>query len=363
MQMSFAVWQMAALLDYYEDRNRRGRASVWVLVSWGVCASNMLGVVQTTLTGLVIFALYVSRRQRPSRHEWAVFAAGCAIFGLLGGYYLHTLLAGAGGARLWTLSPVNLGFAIYELTGINGLGPSHLMLRNAALVGAEGVVALLRPYLAQIFLFCMVLGGLVLLGVFRLRQNRGMRDRVVLLGVMLAGGLVGLYLLATLVRWPFWGRHLASFFPTYILLLNCILMPIWQRRQGKGLLIIALLFSAYSALNLRFSSRFAREDYREAASIANRMAVDGNTVWWVAYQTAGTFYGLDFSTNSNIRVIKDINLDSAPEAPYAVFLNRPEAFDLDGKVRNLLRRQRYKRVHQAIPGFTVWLQTVSNTDA
>lgn len=354
MQMSCAVWQMAALLDFHEDRNRRGRVSVWMLSSWCVCASNMLGVVQTALTGFVIVALHGRRRLGPSRSEWYVLAAGCAAFGLLGGYFLHTLTAGAGGARLWTLSPVNLGFALYELCGMNGLGPSLLMLRDAALVGVEEVIALMRPFLAQILLFCMALGSSVLLGLCSLGGNRDVRDRVVLLGVMLAGGLVGIYILAAFVRWPFWGRHLASFFPSYILLLSCLSSLIWQHKRGRLLVIIALLFAGYSALSLRFATRFAREDYRQAAHYATKMARDGEDVWWIAYKAAGAFYGLDFSTNQGVSTIPDLNLEDVAVYPATVILNRPDAFDPEGKVLGFLKAHEYTQAPEGITGFTVW---------
>jgi len=355
MQMSFAVWQIAALLDIYEDRNRTGRAAIWVFASWCVCASHMLGVVQTTLTALVIVAIHVYRRQLPSRGEWYLLSAGIAAFALLGGYFLRTLMAGAGGARLWTLSPANLGFALYELVGMNGLGPSPLLLRNAALAGGKEVLAILRPFLVQIFLFCMVLGVLVLLGARYLIQHREMRNRVVLLGAILGCGLVGIYILAAFVRWPFWGRHLASFFPTYILLLNCLSAPLWLLYRGRFLVVAALLLSAYSSLNLRFSPRLAKEDYRQAASYARNMTGSGASVWWIAYKAAGEFYGIDFSTRQDIRTIQDLHGEDLAIAPPArVILNRPDAFDPEGKVRRFLNTHKYIKEPDTITGFTVW---------
>jgi len=355
MQMSFAVWQMAALLDCYEDRHRQRRMLMWLLASWGVCASNMLGVVQTGMTAIVMIALYFRRREWPTSGEWGILFTGGVAFVLLGGYFLRTLMAGAGGSRLWTLSPANLGFALYEIIGLNGIGPSHLMLRSSAVIGGKAVVELLLPFIPMLLAFCIVMGGVILLGICRLKQQREMLGRVFLFGAMLIIGLAGIYILAAFVRWPFWGRHLASFFPTYVLLLTCLITPVWQYHRARFAVMIAVFFTVFSALSLRFSSRFAREDYRQAAHYATKRAASGEDVWWIAYKTAGVFYGLDFATNLPIRSLQDLPPeDLSACSPSTVMLSRADAFDPEGKVRAFLKEHKYVETPEGISGFTVW---------
>ena len=314
----------------------------------------MLGVVQTVVTGLAILVLYVKRREWPTRTEWCVFAIGGAAFVLLGGYFLHTLLAGAGGAKLWTLSPANLAFALYEMSGAIGLGPSGGILRAAALSDTGNIVSLIRPFIGSLVLYVTVLGFVVLAGVVRMRFNFASRNRVVFLGLIFSGGVTGICLLAALAGWPFWGRHLASIFPSYVLLLAGLTTLAWQVRLLRPVVVVLLLMMGWSAVTLRLSPRFARDDYRQAVSIAKQAADNGQLVWWVAHGPAGRFYGLGFRPGDLVVVPTNLKTANGGPVPALVLMNRPEACDPERVVRSFLLENGYIHSPHEISGFTVW---------
>jgi len=351
MQMFFSVWQLAALLDFYNNRNRAGWAFLFMAASFGVCSVNMLGVIQTAVLGLAVFIFYVKRKRSPSCQEWTAFCGGGVLFVALGLYFLHTLLGGAGGAKLWTLSSANLVFALYELIGISGVGPSHLALRSAARSGLGSLISELGAFVVPLAIYGGTLMVIAITSVVRIWRQGGCRREFTTFSLILVGSIAGTCLLAAAAGWPFWGRHLASLFPVYVLLLTYMVNAAFQIKWIRPVVIVLFLMMICSTWMLRFSPRFAKEDYRQAVSIAKQARQEGKVVWWVAHGPAAAFYGLD--VNSVGAGGGQTTLDGGP-GPDLVFINRPEATDSTGAVRNMLKERQYVLNDRSAHGFSIW---------
>lgn len=359
MQICFSIWQLAALLDLIGNRNSYWRAVVFMMASFGVCGASMLGVIPTISYAVLWVGTYVFRRTWPARNEIIAFLIGGLCITGLGGYFLKTLLSGAGGARLWSLSPGNLIFAMYELCGMVGLGPSLLSTRAAAQSGLISLVNVMLPYLPMLVLYAVVLALVSIAGGVRIRRTSSARNQVFLLIILIAGSISGMIVLALLARWPFWGRHLAPILPMYCLLLSYLVTQGGRKRWYTMAVVLYLLLISWSSVMVRFSPRHARDDYRQAAALARQYG-ESHRVWWVAHRTAAGFYDVPLKEDPllNTGVFKidpSSDFENIP-LPALILINRPEATDSSGIVRDLMHRHNYQEGLDQITGFSVWYQ-------
>ena len=356
MQICFSSWQLAAVLDFLDNRNLRFRGAVFMGSSVGICGASMLGIIPTMIYAVVWSGAYLLQKKWPERNDSVAFITGGVCLAGLGGYFLKTLLSGAGGARLWTLSAGNLIFSGYELSGMVGLGPSLLSIRTAALSGMSGLADVMLPYVPLLVVFISVLCVLFFAGWLLLWRNVVVRKRCLLQMGMLIGIFVGMVILALIAKWPFWGRHLAPVLPIYCLLLSQMVIAVQQKKWGLIAVGLCVLLTGWSSLLLRFSPRHAREDYRQAVELAKQYG-ESHRVWWVAHGPAAEFYGMEFVSSTNMTGVVNICQSAVIDIrtlPDLVLINRPEATDSSGRIREFLRGNDFQKGEANISGFSVW---------
>jgi hypothetical protein len=182
-------------------------------------------------------------------------------------------------------------------------------------------------------------------------------------GVVAISSVFAIFVLSSIVGFPFWGRHLASVLPFVVFSVAVAVdTPIHSGRMAPNRLTVVLgmlLFT--SSLLLRFHPDHSRDDYRAAAHLTNVALRDGKNVWWAAApQTAG-YYGVAFCQDGhsgehpcvvfveNAR-IKDLSILPAPDV---VVLSKPDLFDINGGVQRYLIQENY-RVTDSLLAFHVY---------
>ncbi len=314
-----------------------------------LCGTSLLGVPWAGAAVLAaVWILWKNRGNipRPSPAAWSGLAVFVIILGLLGTYYLGTLLRGARA----TGGETNLGsilYCAYEILGLAGLGPNRNELRQLGVhaVGTLGPGLLLAA--------AVVSGTLIWGGIIRFRRGLPLSIPVKALGFALLP-LVFVFGEGAAVHFRVLGRHIIAGFPLILWLITLALEELFKTRR-KILPVLFLAVWATSAGLLRFSERHQREDYRGAALTALANVNEGKTVWWVADRLTGEYYGLDFSLDKGARNLRNLDPQTAAAlpAPHRIFLSKPEIYDATGALRGYMETNGYTPV-QTFTAFTVF---------
>ncbi len=328
--------------------------------AWIVCSASMLGAVPTLF-------VYVALAWVVWRRRWAVecgaawvLAAANAALGVLGAYYAWTLRQGSGGAKLWDVGAANVAMVVYEFFGFLGLGPARETLREAARGGSSALTAAFSPYLV----------GLVVLAVCYLllltTQLRGVlreREAAIRLSTgasvfVLAGSVVGLFALAALARWPFWGRHLAPVFAFWVLLLAIFVRRAATTSTGRRIAAGLLVALVASSLAVRFSPAHRHDDYRGAVALLRQALDRGDRVWWAAATLSDSkLYGSDLpdAAADSLTWLHGVPAErmAALAAPDVVFLSKSDIYDPEGAIADLLESREYI-LDKRLKAFQVW---------
>jgi hypothetical protein len=101
-------------------------------------------------------------------------------------------------------------------------------------------------------------------------------------------------------------------------------------------------------MQVRFSSRHFRDDYRSAAAVTREVIARGETVWWAADESTGMFYGVPFAGHAGAGGAFHLispnaeRLQSLPPADMVV-LSKPDVYDLHNSVSSWLAQQQFTR--------------------
>jgi len=310
-----------------------GAFSVGLLLT---CGAALTGVVYAFWAGLWLLARIVrqgaAKRFLAARAGWALFDA--AVLAALGGWYVHTLLVGARGTMLGPPTPATMAFFAYEWLGFSGAGPARLVMRVA------GPRALL-PHALPLALYAAATGFFALeclrvaVPCFRPGGSRG-AWRLPACAVPLAAGLAGLLSMLVVgvvddmaVR----ARHAMPVFPAALLVAAVCADRLLAsgRKTARAAPVLLLVAMLASSLSLRFGERHGKEDYRRAAALAREELQAGRCVWWAADANTASLYGLaDVPADRFVHAI-GVHLDYAAQPPPdAVFVNRPDTWDMGG---------------------------------
>lgn len=292
------------------------------------------------------------------------------VIAVLSVYYLNSLLKGAGASRLASSTPATVVFAVYEVLGLAGIGPSRLELRSS---GPAALIPYAGGLLAAVALLFLVL----VVGLKEASARLGTRKLMLMVAL-------GLFPVAVVIfsgfamNWRVLGRHLIATLPLLNLVLALGLATLlqadgrWGQRMRWLLAVSVLMTFAFSACSLRFAQRHNKDDYRAAASLAQAALAKGERVWWAAGVIGASYYGLpgQFDVMGELTglhkppVCSDLpGVQSIPNAPKdclltlsvpdVVILSKPEAFDIKGGIAGYLNARNFAVV-QRLPAFTVW---------
>ena len=381
MQMAGGALLLAGTLGYFQSR-QHGRGSSVALCVGAVllCGASMLGLIPLVAIVAGLFVHGILRKLLMPTSGKIALIFTLLILAALGIYYGTTLLRGAGGIKIWSVSPANILFVAYEFLGFQGLGPGRQELR-AIMKGLASTRELL-PFIPGLLVLLSAY-FLILIVAFKSWMTRNIRTIqspdnqtkktetahtqqstkrlfpfwLMSIGVpVLSAGL--LYALAAVVGFPFWGRHLAGAFPFWVLALAITIFwarqRIWRkegRLAGSGTVILLLI----SSLLIRFAPWHKHDDYRGATAEALRISSGGGIIWWVADHSGGVYYGLplaDTFTGAPGEIQFSMNR-SLTGTPGAVIISRPDNFDVPGTATRLIATGAYRKT-QTLQSFEVW---------
>jgi hypothetical protein len=304
----------------------------------------------------------------------------------IGAYYAYTLVHGRGLPTLWRNDWKNFLYLGYELTGLAGLGPSLLEMREAAQARLLGQLVRGHPWeIAAVALAAVCWVALLAAGVHRLVRRREWHWLACLLAVPLVGG--GALTAAGLVmKKMFWARHWAPLFPFYVAGLALALQVLWQSqlsklRGGNGsppikdrgrdgsspishcpvgatrtapslplsgpsvrfwpvVCTVWLGLLLASALSFRFADRHHKDDYRSAAALAHQSLAAGCRVWWAASWHCAVYYRVPVGAVEENRTALSPECypvepaNALPDRLPVILLSRPSIYDPAGLLRS-----------------------------
>lgn len=267
----------------------------------------------------------------------------------LGGYYLWTLKQGAGASDLGKTGVENVIFSVYELSGLAGLGPGRLEIR-------ENGLKAFTPFIFMLFSCGSIVGATVIAGC--LCGFRRLRLTDVLLAAFLLISAASVFLVGYIAGFRVVGRHLTPLFP--FLSMTCAGCLYWLFLKNKTLCfaLTSLFFVVLlaSSINQRFHPRFAKDDYRSACQMAKSALEKEKVIWWAADGSAPKYYGvLPYSGKGRIIMVKDKTCEQLLNypSPQMVILSKPDVYDVHGAIRQVIGKSAMSQI-ASFPAFTVW---------
>ncbi len=386
MQMAGGALLLAGALGYVRKTPQDGMDGILLCLGAVLLSgASMFGltVLFAVAIGLAAHGVW-GRLRLPMKGKILLFST-LSVIAVLGAYYISSLLHGSGGSPIWTLSPANIFFVIYEFLGFQGLGPGRQELRFI-IKGLEPARELL-PFLPGLLILAMAY-FVILAASFKswltrdhhpvpavpMQEKKDVQDFPLsassrghsLIAVWLMGlgvpalSAVILFLVAWVAGITFWGWHLAGALPFWVLALAVTMhwgrQGLW-RKTGRlaGRILILILLT--SSLLLRFAPFHRHDDYRGAVAEALRISRTGRDVWWVADYSGGVYYGLPLVKSSSGRpgeIQFAMNLpDSSGQQPGTIIISRQDNFDVHGTASRLIATGAYKKVRQ-LQAFEVW---------
>ncbi|MCX6895884.1 MAG: hypothetical protein NTZ16_10380 [Verrucomicrobia bacterium] len=357
LQIAGGAWLLAGFAEFITTKGG-GTAWAWLFSGATVflCFATMLAPLPLAAVALTAAGLAWWRRWAISRRALGILLGGVAATGPLAVYYFSTLARGAKGAQLWQVDLKFFGYVVYELTGMTGLGLAPEKIRELA--RSPQLAAELGRHAGE-FLWpagCLLLLAVIL--VWGLRR-RAAAETGLGLGAVLGFTSLGFIVVGLCIQKAFWARHFAPVFPFYVALLGLALAGVVARPGfwGKAFPVLLAGLLLFSALNLRFSARQGKDDYRGAAAVAQAAVARGETVWWNADVSGARFYHLPVTTNASAAG-KAVWLMNPARAqlvgwPDVVLASRRDIYDAGGTRAEFLAREKFERV-QELRAFTVW---------
>lgn len=347
MQMAAAAVAAAGLASVMADRGKEGFAGLHLLFLGCLllCLSSLTAAIWAFGAGVALLVLRPEWLRQGGfwlrSFPWILAAAA------VGGYYLFTVMKGYRAASAGEGGLLSVGFGLYEMLGLAGLGPDRNAIRSS-----PPVVLRWLPLIVPAFAVITAAWWLGIRDWFKAQPPR------VLIALGLALGIPVAILVFSGVFFGFriLGRHLS---PAIVVLLlpiaQCLETGLRGRRLPLAVGSTALLFWLASCLVLRLDPRHAKDDYRSATAMAYELFKDDRRIWWLADMNAPRYYVHRIDGVPAINAIQP--WETSPPASLRltdyVFVNRP---DLRFQGRDhvaILTAAKFKLVRQ-FSGFEVW---------
>lgn len=215
----------------------------------------------------------------------------------LGSWFVWvTLYKGAYGGIIETPSFLNSLFGLYEFLGFLGLGPPRNLLRSAPSLHTFFQSGYIITFVVGITCWIAVLVGIMV----NARKN-SLSNRIPLMIIMFLVGVIVFHFAAQFFHFRYWGRHMAQFFPLFILIIIAALSHITYCYQRINLYHFAIWTLAaiwlLSSFRLAFLSDYGKDDYRSAVSHVTSLVRKGGTILWAGDTIGASYYGLSCSND------------------------------------------------------------------
>ena len=372
--MAFAAVAIVSLLAYLLEPTKYQRWAPWV------CLVSLLFALGTHILATFLFpslvvlilaaALETPDLKRDLIRHWVWPVVFCSPFLLaLGTFYSWASEHGVS-KEIGEPGMRNLAFILYEFLGFGGLGPPRLELRE------HPFVQTLAPYSAFLFL------GMVpmLAACFFFLRARPPKLVLPLLSSLSVGLAIALGV-SKIEHFQVLGRHMAVFFPLLLITTLFGAGQFFSLQSGRfpamsAVCGIALVW-AISDARLVLMSKYAKDDFRDAAAIAETAVnKDGARIVWVADTHAAEYYGIsaarsvqptksvmenELGRRMSVQAVDGQNwsLDVAARyvdssvAPAVLVLSRPDLFDKQGAWRSLVEQRNALEIAR-IPAFSLY---------
>ena len=329
-----------------------------------LCGSSLLGVFPFFFWFIVISVILVKKSYNPSKGSILALGAMLIILAALALFYLWTLMRGAGGAKIWKPGWENIAYAFYDFLGFGGLGPSRNELRSLAKVEG-GIIHGIKGYIPGLLMLATCYTAVLVMFI----RTKCISCRMIKHDLaVFAGTCVAILGVSYAIKWPFWGRHLSAIFPISVFLIAFSIHQTLNRKNifGKVLLGALSILLVASALNLRFGSEHAKDDYRDAAAEAKSNLLLGRPVWWAADLAAAEYYqvipsypstGASVTTIGKFHAIQNADSSSINQLPIpgTVILSKRDIYDPVGILQDWMNKHQFK-LQKKWTAFEVWRQ-------
>jgi hypothetical protein len=362
VQIACGAWLLAAFVEFH-TRKASGESWAWLLATaaFFLFLSTMLAPLPVAAAVIACGVAAVRERWKPSRKAVFILLGGAAANIPTAIYYYFALLRGAHGAKLWHVDLKFFGFVLYELTGMTGLGLPTEEIR--VLARSPHFLSVLAAHWFQFALpalgFVLVLAVMIL----GLRRRPSGVPSGMSAGLVLVLGMTALVFIAgsLALQKAFWARHFAPVFPFYVTLLGLAFAGMKDSRKPAAAWIPFLLCGllALSALNLRLTPVWRKEDYRSAAQFARRALAENKSVWWVAGGYCATYYHLECAVShpepgKAFRPTTD-EVKSLQPPDVIIYSSKPDIHDPDSAIQKIIEQKNYK-VAVRLKSFIIWIK-------
>lgn len=273
---------------------------------------------------------------------WLLAAAAAGVF------YGYTLLEGYRATQVRGAGVLSVFFGFYEMAGLMGLGPGRNELR--------GNPAALIPWFWLLIPAALCIGTSWLIGVRAWMQSVPKRH-VAATACAVALPVLALTLIGISQEFRVLGRHMSPAMPAVLLpIATSFSVRGWRKLPGAAPATLALLFMAWSSLNLRLLERHERDDFRQATGLAIAALAKGKQVFWQAEMHTARYYAFRQGGFPMVNAIQVLASDQPSSLLLAdvVFINRPELRELGTDYREKLERNFFK-LERKFPGFEMWV--------
>jgi hypothetical protein len=158
------------------------------------------------------------------------------------------------------------------------------------------------------------------------------------------------------------GRHFTPVASATFALFAAGIVYLWQgSKAGKVVATGFLALSLGSSLCIRLAERHAKDDYRQAATLAQEAVAQGQVVCWSGSAMCADYYGLHFApTNASpghgfawLANNPTPEVVAAKPVPDLVVLSRQDMHDRRGAVQQFLTLRHY-HLARTLPAATFW---------
>lgn len=358
MQAGLALALLRAAISLAGEKLEPREETFWqiVLIVSGtlLAMSHLLGMFWTAAYwGFCLFAMPRDRRLGTLHQTWPLWLFAIGLLGVTCYWYLWTITHGLRATDAGTTDLRNVIFSLYELSGLSGLGPGRLEIRDNGL-------AAFKPFAAPLALGLTATFALVIFGLGELLRLLGLKRGTLLL-LCLSGAMVLILGIGVAKHFRVLGRHLTPLLPFILWLLAAGASRLWHLRGpvGRAVVTIWALVAAASCYEIHFAPRHAKDDYRSAAAVANAALQQNKIVWWNADYNAAWYYHVPLgplnepATNAAIHLATpDPRLIASLPRPDVILSTKPDVYDKQFVVQNFANHN--YPLTRTFTAFKVW---------
>lgn len=295
-QIAIGSWLCLGAWEVY--RSTKISPAAWWLVgcaSLALMSSSVLAPLTLIPYAGFLCVLVLRCGIRLTRPPWGLLILSFVSISFLCLYYADVLSRGGGGVKMWSVSPINLAYMLYEVSGASALGPALQSIREAYYY--EGISSLFT-HDRQSLIASGLLAGFALItighGWLRKPNDRG-QDFANSSTILVLATAILLVLAGALTSKAFWGRHLAPIFPFWVVALSVPLSNLLRKQAGakaKFLAIALIAMLMAGSVSYGYGTKHAKSDVRSAASEGHLAVNNRLCIWWISDWRPAFFYGL-----------------------------------------------------------------------